>query len=679
MKIRIRRLRSLLACGSIALLLIASSCTVDRDPATPGRPGSSGPSNARSVQLQLHVGGAPFPLKAPVEREVAVTDGRTIYLAGGLDAAGRSVDGVFSLDPLTGALSLLGSLPIRVHDAAGAIISGRLFVFGGGSTGSTDAVQSFDFGTNRGRVAGHLPVALSDLSAATIDGTTYIVGGWDGTTTNATIYATTDGTRFRVVGHLPAGVRYPAVALAGTDLVVAGGEGRNGRPVRAVSAFDTRAATVTPLATLPSPIAHAAAFSLAGAVYVVGGRAASGNAVDDVWAIDPASGTITEEAPVARPVADAGVVNMPSQVWLIGGWRGAPVSQVLLASLERATPSPPLLSSARIPSSVRGLPSDPSSVRPFAGKLLIADRGNDRLLVVNAKGHVIWRYPAPSLPEPSVPFYFPDDAFWVHDGHAILVNEEDNDVLAEIAYPSGKTLWTYGQARSPGSGTGLLHQPDDVYPYPGGGVVVADALNCRILFFDRRGLPTRQIGTTGNCTPGLPATVGYPNGDTPLPSGHLLVSELHGGAIDEVTAAGDPVWTVHLPSLSVPSDPQRLPRGGTYVAANYAYPGAVVRFRSDGKVLWTYRPTSGPGVLDHPSLAVWLPNGLVAVTDDFNDRFVLINPTSNRIVWQYGRIDVPGTADGYLHIPDGFDLLLPDGQTPLHVDFASSRPHDGRP
>ena len=36
-------------------------------------------------------------------------------------------------------------------------------------------------------------------------------------------------------------------------------------------------------------------------------------------------------------------------------------------------------------------------------------------------------------------------------GHAILVNEEENNLLAEIAYPSGTTLWTYGHAGVGGS------------------------------------------------------------------------------------------------------------------------------------------------------------------------------------------------------------------------------------
>ena len=40
-------------------------------------------------------------------------------------------------------------------------------------------------------------------------------------------------------------------------------------------------------------------------------------------------------------------------------------------------------------------------------------------------------------PAPATPLYFPDDAFWVHRGHAILVNEEENNTLIEIAYPSG--------------------------------------------------------------------------------------------------------------------------------------------------------------------------------------------------------------------------------------------------
>jgi hypothetical protein len=62
-------------------------------------------------------------------------------------------------------------------------------------------------------------------------------------------------------------------------------------------------------------------------------------------------------------------------------------------------------------------------------------------------------------------------------------------------------------------------------------------------------------------------------------------------------------------------------------------------------------------MLDHPSLALPLPNGLIAVNDDYRHRVVVINPRLGRIVLQYGHTDVPGTAPGYLHTPDGMDLL----------------------
>jgi hypothetical protein len=35
-------------------------------------------------------------------------------------------------------------------------------------------------------------------------------------------------------------------------------------------------------------------------------------------------------------------------------------------------------------------------------------------------------------------------------------------------------------------------------------------------------------------------------------------------------------------------------------------------------------------------------------------------------VWQYGQTDHAGTGPNETNIPDGFDLLLPDGTAPLH-------------
>jgi len=54
-----------------------------------------------------------------------------------------------------------------------------------------------------------------------------------------------------------------------------------------------------------------------------------------------------------------------------------------------------------------------------------------------------------------------------------------------------------------------------------------------------------------------------------------------------------------------------------------------------------------------------LPNGLIAVNDDYRHRVVIIDPDTSRIVWQYGHTDVAGISAGYLNTPDGMDHLPP--------------------
>ena len=48
---------------------------------------------------------------------------------------------------------------------------------------------------------------------------------------------------------------------------------------------------------------------------------------------------------------------------------------------------------------------------------------------------------------------------------------------------------------------------------------------------------------------------------------------------------------------------------------------------------------------------------MIAATDDWNHRVVVIDRASRRIVWQYGHDGAPGIAPGFLNKPDGLDLL----------------------
>ena len=124
------------------------------------------------------------------------------------------------------------------------------------------------------------------------------------------------------------------------------------------------------------------------------------------------------------------------------------------------------------------------------------------------------------------------------------------------------------------------------------------------------------------------------------------------------------MWSVHLP-IAYPSDPQQI-GPDRYLVADYARPGGLYEFTRAGRILWSYHPSSGSRMLDHPSLAERLPNGLIAVNDDYRHRVVIIDPATAAIVWQYGRTDVKGRGHDRLNIPDGFDLLTAGGQTPTH-------------
>jgi hypothetical protein len=605
-----------------------------------------GSTNAARADVHLDVASAPWQLGSPRSRAVAFSDGTGILVAGGLDAAQNTVSTVLRIDPDTGATTPAGTLTVPTHDAAGGVLGSQRFVFGGGAQHVSDVVQTLQ-PNGASIVVGHLPQPRADLATATIGTTVYLVGGYDGTNATRDVLATSDGVRFRTIAQLPIGVRYPAVAALGDNVLVFGGE-LSGSESSAMQQIDVRTGSARVIGQLPSPRTEAAAVSIGGALFVVGGRA-GGAASTDVLRFDPLSAQLSIDAALPGPIADSAAVTVNGRAYLVGGEAASISSSVAVLQASRAT----------LPS-----PTAAASIRPFSGRLLIADRGNNRLILVDANKQRSWIYPSASMPPPAGGFYFPDDAFFADHGRSIVTNQEENNTIVKIAFPSGALEWSYGQPRVAGSRPGLLNQPDDAFLLGDGTYTVADAKNCRILHISAAGQPLSQIGTTGNCVHDPPRSVGYPNGDTPLSDGNLLVSEINGSWITEYTQAGALVWTVHLP-IAYPSDPQQL-GPDLYLASDYAKPGGILEFTREGRIVWTYRPASGPGMLDHPSLAERLPNGLIAVNDDYRHRVVLIDPATSTIVWQYGQTDLPGTGPDQVNTPDGFDLLLPDGSTPAH-------------
>jgi len=313
---------------------------------------------------------------------------------------------------------------------------------------------------------------------------------------------------------------------------------------------------------------------------------------------------------------------------------------------------------AKRPAAARVRPA-PRRRGPLPGALLIADRGNDRIILVTSGHRLLWHFPDHADLTRGVYLRFNDDAFVAPGGRAIVANEEEAHTIVSIDIRTHARVHLYGEPGVRGSGPGLLNTPDDAYPLRGGIVSVADAYNCRVLWIRGRRI-VRQLVQTGVCVHNPPATFGSLNGDTPLPGGGVLVSEITGSWIDAVSATGRLLYSFQAP-VRYPSDPQPLP-GGRILIADYSRPGSVVIVNRRGATLWRYRPTSGFGELDHPSLAIMLPNGNIAVNDDFRDRVVVIDPSTSRIIWIYGHTDRGGSAPGYLHVPDGMDFVPLDAR-----------------
>jgi hypothetical protein len=358
----------------------------------------------------------------------------------------------------------------------------------------------------------------------------------------------------------------------------------------------------------------------------------------------------------AEPAAAPGGQQAQRGAAAPGGPRQAPASAAAVASQDG------LPAIAHSPAS-----PPPAWPGPLPYPIIIADRANDRILEVTPDKRIVWQFPGPQGLPAGARFGDDDDVFFTPGGRTVITNEEHQGTIAEVDYYTRRIVWTYGHYGVERYGNGYLDYPDDAYRLPDGTTVVADIRNCRELFIspDRRILRQwgqEQDGGRGGCPKSSPPRfLGSPNGDTPQPNGDILLSLINGNAVALMSRDGRVKWMAHVPYTgpnAYVSDAQLLPDGDVLTAI-YGKPGRIVVFNPrTGRVDWLYDVASGPGELDHPSLAERLPNGNIITNDDYNDRVVVIDPKTKRIVWQYGVTGRPGTAPGYLNTPDGLDVDL---------------------
>jgi DNA-binding beta-propeller fold protein YncE len=273
--------------------------------------------------------------------------------------------------------------------------------------------------------------------------------------------------------------------------------------------------------------------------------------------------------------------------------------------------------------------------------ILIADRGNNRIIEVTPDKRIVWEYHFQGLKFA----HGADDAFFTPDNQRIVANLEEDNKIVVIDYATRRIVWEYGDGSKK-----MLGVPDDAYGLLDGNIVVAEIENCRVLVIAPDKHIVKAFGKYRDCR----AKDGYfnhPNGATPLPNGHFLVTEIQGSMLTEIDGNGKIIYRMHVP-LHYPSDAQPTVRG-TIIVADYAAPGAIYEVDKQGHIVWQF--TALNGQLRYPSLAAELPNGNIIANDDFNNRVVVIDKQTKKIVWQYGVTGKCSDKPGYLCIPDGLD------------------------
>ena len=431
-------------------MLLVAACTTSgrsapaRHPAGPAR--AEVDARPATDAATVRVLPAAYQLPAGVSRAVVLPHGPDLLILGGLSQRSAASSTVRLLNPVTGNTTVVGRLAAARPGAAGAILNGGGFLFGGGdqaapgqqTPGQQTTVQQIGArGTST--VAGRLPAPRSGLATVTIGGTAYLLGGAAGTGAAADVLATTDGRHFRAVARLPVPVRDPAVAALGQQIWVFGGQAAAGptsdiQRVTVPAAGRAGTAHAAIAGQLPRPVTGAAAFALGGTVFIAGGQVSQPHAnpataiTGQLLSYQPGRAGVTVAGQLPVPVENAGVAVTGGTAFLVGGNDGVrPVPTVTLIQLAPDPPAgqtagtpwlgPPLSGSHLMPgSNPAALPSD----------VLIADNMNNRLLIVDPQGRIRWNFPQPGDLAQGQTFLVPDDAFFSPDGKQIVATEEDD-------------------------------------------------------------------------------------------------------------------------------------------------------------------------------------------------------------------------------------------------------------
>lgn len=292
--------------------------------------------------------------------------------------------------------------------------------------------------------------------------------------------------------------------------------------------------------------------------------------------------------------------------------------------------------------------------KPLPYPIVLADRRNNRLIEIAPDKSIVWEFPSPNLKV----YRGNEDVSFSPDGKRLAVSEEDNYDVHIVDYEAKALVWTWGTPDTKGRGDMLFNYPDDAHLLADGVFLTADIRNCRVLFVDPQKNKVATQWGSGKCKHNPPHDLAHPNGATDFENGDILVTEINDAWMSRITREGKVVWSVKAPNIHYPSDAFPTQDQKQVIVADFWKPGRVVIFDpATRKISWEYFYKDGPKMLDHPSIAMELPETKdILIVDDLHDRVIVVDRKTKEIIWQYGEMGKKGHTPGLLNYPDGVDV-----------------------
>jgi len=231
-----------------------------------------------------------------------------------------------------------------------------------------------------------------------------------------------------------------------------------------------------------------------------------------------------------------------------------------------------------------------TGVPPGAEPLCPQGCADNRVMIVNQDGAIIWQYGAFGVTGAGPDqLSAPVASTWT-SSHTVLITDQGNQRVIEVGVDK-RILWQYGITGVAGNGPDELNAPNSAEVLDNGDILIADENNNRAIVVDR-GHRIVATYTAGGTLSGVAFASGLPNG-------HILITDGNNNRVVEVNASDKIVWS--------------------YVTNT--------------------QPGSNPAPL--PSRAIRLRSGATIISDQFNHRVIVVDFAGD-ILQQWGTLNVPG-------------------------------------